>query len=198
LGKTVQLLALLQYISEQRIKRRFLVVCPTSVIGNWAREIWRFTPELNCVIHHGPNRAASLKELKDLMDGEYPNDGAVVVTSYALVRGDQRLLSRFTFDAVVLDEAQNIKNPEAGQSQAVRKLSARRLIALTGTPVENRLTELWSIMDFLNPRLLGTRNSFKKNFAIPVERYGDGDAADRLRRITSPFSRRSCPTRTRW
>jgi len=194
LGKTVQLLALLQYVAESRIKRRFLVVCPTSVIGNWAREIWRFTPELNCVIHHGPSRAGSLKQLKERMDGEYPNEGAVVITSYALVRGDQRLLSRFTFDAVVLDEAQNIKNPEAGQSQAVRKLSARRTIALTGTPVENRLTELWSIMDFLNPGLLGNRSQFKKTFAIPVERYGDNEAAEQLRRITSPFILRRLKT----
>ncbi len=187
LGKTVQLLALLQYVAEARIKRRFLVVCPTSVIGNWAREIWRFTPELNCIIHHGPSRASTLKQLKERMDGDRPNEGAVVVTSYALVRGDQKLLSRFTFDAVVLDEAQNIKNPEAGQSRAVRKLSARRIIALTGTPVENRLTELWSIMDFLNPGLLGSLHAFKKSFAIPVERYGDTEAAEQLRRITSPF-----------
>jgi len=184
LGKTVQALALMQRIHEARKRSRFLVVSPTSVIGNWRREIHRFAPELRVVVHHGPGRAQSMREFRRRCGDE---GGAVVITSYALVRGDEALMTRFTFDLVVLDEAQNIKNPEAGQSKAVRKLVARRRAALTGTPVENRLAELWSIMDFLNPGLLGTRTGFRKQFALPVERYGDTEVAERLRKVTSPF-----------
>ncbi len=188
LGKTIQLLALAQHLGEHGRGRRTLVICPTSVIGNWRREVARFTPHLATVVHHGPMRAASAASLKRAMrDLSVDGDGVIVITSYSLCRRDIELFSRIAFDLVVLDEAQNIKNPEAAQSRAVRELQCRRRVALTGTPVENRLTELWSIVDFLNPGLLGSRGSFKKTFAIPVERYGDEDAARRLRRVTSPF-----------
>ncbi len=194
LGKTVQVLAEMQQIANEGGPARFLVVCPTSVIGNWRREIRRFCPQMTVVVHHGPSRAGSLKELHRRLDGKDPESPGVLVTSYALARGDQDLLKEITFDIVVLDEAQNIKNPDTAQSQAVRRLAARRRVALTGTPVENRLSELWSIMDFVNPRLLGSRNAFKNTFSVPIERYGDKDAAELLRKVTAPFILRRLKT----
>ena len=194
LGKTVQLLAQLQQLSEGKKGKHYLVVCPTSVLGNWRREVQRFTPRLATVLHHGPSRSGTVTALRDKLKQARVGDGVIVVTSYALVRRDIDMFRRIMFDAVILDEAQNIKNPEAAQSKAVRELKARRRVALTGTPVENRLTELWSIMDFLNPGLLGSRASFKRAFALPVERYGDEDAAARLRRVTAPFIMRRLKT----
>lgn len=196
LGKTVQLLAVLTALSEEAQKegRRFLVVCPTSVIGNWRREINRFAPTLRPVIHHGPTRAQDKKELEARIGAHAAGEPAVFITSYALVRRDADLLTQYDFDVLVLDEAQNIKNPEAAQSQAVRLLRAKRRVALTGTPVENRLTELWSILDFLNPGLLGGRTAFKKNFALPIERYGDENAVELLRKVTGPFILRRLKT----
>ena len=194
LGKTVQMLALCADLAQTAGATggpapRFLVVCPTSVLGNWRREIRRFYPGLHVVMHHGPGRASTLEALHERLDageGGKAQPG-VLLTSYALGRRDRELLQLVTFDCVVLDEAQNIKNPEAAQSQAVRQLVARRRVALTGTPVENRLTELWSIVDFLNPGLLGGQSAFKRQFAVPIERYGDQPAADLLRKVTAPF-----------
>ncbi|MCA9518086.1 MAG: DEAD/DEAH box helicase, partial [Myxococcales bacterium] len=194
LGKTIQLLSLVAHIGGREPGARFLVVCPTSVIGNWRREIERFVPHVRSIIHHGAARPATLSELRQRMDGQDKRAPAVIITSYALARRDLELLSEVVFDGLVLDEAQNIKNPDAAQSQAVRQLVARRRVALTGTPVENRLTELWSIFDFLNPGLLGKRGTFKQQFAIPIERYGDENAANTLKRVTSPFIMRRLKT----
>jgi superfamily II DNA or RNA helicase len=195
LGKTVELLALFQSLCEARRGNTFLVVCPTSVLGNWRREVQRFVPGIATMVHHGAGRAGDVRALKSAMRARSSGaDGIIVITSYALARRDVEIFSEIEFDALALDEAQNIKNPEAAQSRAVRQLVARRRLALTGTPVENRLTELWSIMDFLNPGLLGTRTSFKKTFAVPVERYGDADAAEKLRRVTAPFILRRLKT----
>ncbi len=195
LGKTVQLLALFaELAAESKAKNertRLLVVCPTSVLGNWRREIRRFFPGLHVVMHHGPGRSQTLESLSERMRSPGP---ATVLTSYALGRRDRELLQQITFDCLVLDEAQNIKNPEAAQSQAVRTLNARRRVALTGTPVENRLTELWSIIDFLNPGLLGSQGAFKRQFAVPIERYGDAAAADLLKKVTAPFVLRRMKT----
>lgn len=194
LGKTLQTLTLMLAMSQSRQKRRFLVVCPTSVIGNWYREIRRFTPSLQVVVHHGPSRPQKIRALQANLKGDDPKCGTILITSYALVRGDEDLLAKINFDLLVLDEAQNIKNPDAAQSHAVRRLQASGRIALTGTPVENRLMELWSILDFLNPGLLGHRASFKRTFALPIERYGDEEAAARLRRVTAPFILRRLKT----
>ena len=195
LGKTIQALAHMQLINERAPKKQqtFLVVCPTSVLGNWRREIERFTPGLGVIIHHGPSRSSSSTALRAKIK-KVDSSAVVVITSFALVRRDISVFKRFTFDLVALDEAQNIKNPEAAQSRAVRELKARRRLAMTGTPVENRLVELWSIMDFLSPGLLGTRGSFKRRFAVPIERYGDEEAAEQLRRVTAPFILRRLKT----
>lgn len=193
LGKTVQLLTLVADIAA-RPDTRFLIVCPTSVLGNWRREIARFVPSLEVVLHHGTHRAETLHQLEARLRPREPGGPVVMLTSYALARRDCELLQQLTFDALVLDEAQNIKNPEAAQSQAVRQLRSRRRVALTGTPVENRLVELWSILDFLNPNLLGSQGAFKKQFATPIERYGDQAATDLLRRVTAPFVLRRMKT----
>jgi superfamily II DNA or RNA helicase len=193
LGKTVQLLTLLADIAN-RPDSRFLIVCPTSVLGNWRREIARFVPGLEVVLHHGAGRAERANDFELRLKPSKPGAPVVMLTSYALARRDCELLQTVVFDALVLDEAQNIKNPEAAQSQAVRQLRARRRVALTGTPVENRLVELWSILDFLNPNLLGSQSAFKKQFATPIERYGDQAATDLLRRVTAPFVLRRMKT----
>jgi hypothetical protein len=194
LGKTIQVLAHMMLLAEREGGQRCLVVCPTSVIGNWRREILRFTPGLGVLLHHGAGRPRDSTEMVSSIETLDADDGVLVITSYALVRRDIELFSSMEWGAVILDEAQNIKNSESAQSQAVRRISARRRIAMTGTPVENRLMELWSIMDFLNPGLLGTRGAFKKMFAIPIERYGDEEAIERLRRVTAPFVLRRLKT----
>ena len=177
LGKTIMVIALALHDA-----RSTLVVCPTSVIGNWEREIARFGPKLNVVRHHGAERARTVESLAEALD----EPGTIVLTSYGLLRRDRALLSGIEWGRVVLDEAQNIKNPVAQQTRAARSLHARSRLALTGTPVENRLTDLWSIMQFCNPGLLGSSEDFVERFAGPIER-GDPKVTERLRRIVRPF-----------
>lgn len=165
-----------------------LVVCPTSVVGNWQREAERFTPELTVLVHHGAARARG-EDLAARVAG-----ADVVVTSYPLVERDRAALTSVPWGRIVLDEAQHVKNPGAKQTKAVRSLRAPRRLALTGTPVENHLGELWTIMEILNPGLLGTESAFREHFAIPIERYREEDAADRLRTLTRPFVLRRLKT----
>ncbi len=158
-----------------------LVVCPMSVVGNWQRELARFGPRLRVLVHHGPDRGGA----EDVANVASSVDA--VITTYTLAHRDREALAAIDWGRIVLDEAQAIKNYATRQSQAVRSLRARSRVALTGTPVENRLAELWSIMEFLNPGLLGSANAFRNRFAVPIERYRDGDAAASLRRATAPF-----------
>ena len=190
LGKTIQTLAMLQRIKELAgaLPAPTLLVAPTSVVVNWAREAERFTPELRVMVHHGPNR------LRDEAFIQAAGEHDLVATSYALVRRDAETLRQIDWFGVILDEAQNIKNPDTRQARAVRQLDSTFRLALTGTPVENRLSELWSIMHFLNPGFLGGRQQFRKRFALPIERYGDEEAAQRLRRLISPFILRRVKT----
>ncbi len=189
LGKTIQLIAFLLHLREQdALEAPILLVCPTSVLGNWEREVKRFAPDLKTLVHHGSDRAKS-PGFKKAATGVN-----LVITSYALVFRDAKVLKSVSWQGIVLDEAQNIKNPDAKQSRAVRELEAQFKIALTGTPVENRLSELWSIMDFLNPGYLGPRNFFQKRFAVPIERYGDGDSLQTLRSLVQPFILRRLKT----
>lgn len=183
LGKTIQALALLLHEKESlgSLPAPVLLVCPTSVVTNWQREARRFAPGLNVMIHQGPDR------LKNSSFGEAVRKEDLVVTSYALLRMDAETIQAVNWYGVILDEAQNIKNPAAKQTQAARKLNAGFRFALTGTPVENRLTELWSIMHFLNPGYLGTQTNFRREFVLPIERFGDPDSTDRLRKMVSPF-----------
>ena len=182
LGKTVQLLAL---ESAQRHDEPgaapTLQLCPMSLVGNWQREAAKFAPTLRVYAHHGTAR------LRGDALREHLADTDVVVTTYATASRDIGELAGFRWNRVVLDEAQAVKNSLSRGAKAVRRLNAGHRVALTGTPVENRLAELWSIMDFLNPGLLGSSEVFRIRYAIPVEKYGQTEPAERLRRITRPY-----------
>ncbi len=174
LGKTVQLLALLLHARRGPT----LLICPLSVLGNWQREAARFAPGLDVRVLHGADRAGPATTA----------DGCdVLLTTYATATRDADALAAMTWDRVVLDEAQHIKNSASAVARAVRRIPARHRVALTGTPVENRLAELWSIMDFLNPGVLASAPVFRARYAVPIERYADEDAAARLRHATRPF-----------
>ena len=189
LGKTPQFIALLLYLQEQELlDKQTLVVCPTSVLGNWEREVKKFGPSLKVIVHHGDKRAKGKAFAKTLKNKH------LVITSYPLVYRDLTTLQSVDWQGIVLDEAQNIKNPSAKQSQAVRQLSAEFRVALTGTPVENRLSELWSILDFLNPGYLGERQFFQRRFALPIEKFGDTDSLRTLRSLVQPFILRRLKT----
>ena len=186
LGKTVQLLALIG--GDPPEAGPTLLVCPMSLVGNWQREAAKFTPDLRVHVHHGAERARG----KAFADAVQQAD--LVVTTYSLAARDAEALGAITWHRVVVDEAQAIKNAASRQAAAVRALPARARFAVTGTPVENRLADLWSIMDFASPGLLGTASAFKKAYAEPIERHGDDEAAARLRRMTGPFVLRRVKT----
>ncbi len=190
LGKTPTTIALLLAERAQREKTKpALVICPTSVVSNWERELVRFAPDLRVQVHHG---AARQKD--DFATQAKKHD--VVLSSYALLHRDLDALSQVEWSDVILDEAQNIKNPTTKQAQAARKIGekAEWRATLTGTPVENRLTELWSIFQFLNPDYLGSQNDFYNRFAKPIERTNDADATKRLKSLVSPFILRRVKT----
>ena len=159
-----------------------------SIVGNWHRELQRFAPSLKVMIHHGHERLSGAAFVEEAMRND------IVVTTYSLALRDREHLASIEWKYVVVDEAQNIKNEAAKQSQAIKALNARHKIALTGTPVENRLSELWSIMEFLNPGYLGLATAFRQQFAIPVERYRDADRAETLKRVIEPFVLRRLKT----
>lgn len=189
LGKTIELIAFLLYLRAQgSLTGPTLLICPTSVLGNWEREIKRFAPQLTTLVHHGSQRLQGKGFAKQALQKD------LIITSYPLVYRDEAALGSVPWQNLVLDEAQNIKNPEARQSKAVRQLEAQFRIALTGTPLENRLSELWSILDFLNPGYLGPRNFFQRRFATPIERYGDTDSLKTLRSLVQPFILRRLKT----
>lgn len=182
LGKTIQLLAFLLHRREvaPRDRRPALLVAPTSVLGNWEREAARFAPDLRVVAHHGAERARA--------SGDIPRTNqTLVLTSYGLLRRDAALLSEVEWSTVALDEAQNVKNSASASAKAARALRAEHRFALTGTPVENRLAELWSILEFANSGILGPLERFRTEYAVPIERYGNEGAAARLTRIVTPF-----------
>ncbi|WP_067860472.1 DEAD/DEAH box helicase [Nocardia shimofusensis] len=189
LGKTVQVLALLAHEREAgEASGPTLLVCPMSVVGNWQREAARFTPGLQVLVHHGKDRRHGL-DLEEAV-----TDADLVLTTYAILARDVTELSTLTWDRVVLDEAQHIKNAATAQARAARAVPARHRLALTGTPVENRLEELRSILDFAMPKLLGTPQTFRARFAVPIEREQDQNALSRLRLVTGPFVLRRLKT----
>ncbi|MEM6252613.1 MAG: DEAD/DEAH box helicase [Cyanobacteria bacterium P01_D01_bin.156] len=189
LGKTVQLIAFLLNLKQQDIlDKPVLLVCPTSVLSNWQREVKRFGPALKTLIYHGDKRPKGATFVKQAQKIN------LIITSYTLVYRDLKELKKVEWQGLVLDEAQNIKNSDAKQAKAVRELESDFRIALTGTPVENRLSELWSIMDFLNPNYLGPKNFFQRRFATPIERYGDTDSLRTLRGLVQPFVLRRLKT----
>ena len=188
LGKTVQALALIQKEWAANGRRPVLLICPTSVIGNWQKEAARFAPALPVLVHHGAQRLKG--------DGlvKAARKHAMVVSSYALLHRDAAHLRRVKWAGVILDEAQNIKNAATKQSRAARSVHADYRIALTGTPVENNVGDLWSIMEFLNPGLLGSQTSYRERFLVPIQAGYGPEAAMRLKRLTSPFILRRLKT----
>jgi len=182
LGKTIQVISLiLQLKAEGKLKKPVLVVCPTTLMGNWQRELENFAPSLRAYIYHGFTR-------------EFETNCDVILTTYAILRIDQEEFKKHDWNLMVIDEAQNIKNPGTSQTQAVKSIKADMKIAMTGTPVENRLNELWSIFDFINKGYLGSVNDFGKNYAVPIERFKEITRADKLKLAISPFMLRRLKT----
>jgi superfamily II DNA or RNA helicase len=186
LGKTVQAIALLLAVktavekdakADGTKKFKALIVAPTSVVTNWERELDKFGPSLKHIVWHGGDRKERTDELED---------ADVVITSYALLRRDEELLAKLDLTYAILDEAQNIKNPLSATARAAKRLKATRRLALTGTPIENRLSEIWSIFDFVSPGLLGPLDKFEERYARPID-AGDQKAATRLRATIHPF-----------
>ncbi|BCO07651.1 hypothetical protein GF1_00270 [Desulfolithobacter dissulfuricans] len=188
LGKTIQALALILKNREQGRTEPVLLICPTSVLGNWQREATRFAPDLAVLLHHGPGRS------REQAFQESAARHHLVLTSFGLALRDIDTLRQVSWAGIIVDEAHNIKNPDTRQSRAIRSIPARFRIALTGTPVENSIMDLWSIMDFCNPGFLGTKSSFRKKYLGPVQMRQDDEAAKRLQRITRPFLLRRLKT----
>jgi SNF2 family DNA or RNA helicase len=182
LGKTIQLIAYVLYLKEEQAGLApALFVCPHSVLGNWQRELQAFAPSLRVYTHHGNER------LRREQFVEHVATVDVVLTTYSLIDPDFAAFSPVEWSLICLDEAQNIKNPSTLQAQAVRKLRAQHRVAMTGTPIENRLSELWSIFDFLNPLYLGSLEQYNKTFVRKAERQKDRGARQRLKALIHPF-----------
>lgn len=182
LGKTIQVISLILKLKEEnRIKGQSLVVCPTTLLGNWVKELHGFAPSLNVSVYHGPDR--KLDEKAD-----------IIITTFAVLRIDIEDIKKKSWGLLVIDEAQNIKNPDTSQTLAVKSLKAEFKIAMTGTPVENRLTELWSIFDFINKGYLGSLREFQKRYAVPIEKFKQTNRAEKLKLSISPFVLRRLKT----
>lgn len=185
LGKTVQFIAYLLHVKESRPEGAealpSLIICPTSVLGNWQKELSRFAPGLRVLLHYGSGRLAGDAFAEAAVGYD------VILTSYATATLDQELLQAARFAALCLDEAQNIKNAQTRQASVVKRISARHRIALTGTPIENRLSELWSIYDFITPGYLGTARGFQQRFTQAIEREHDQARTADLQKLIKPF-----------
>jgi SNF2 family DNA or RNA helicase len=184
LGKTLQVITLLLHFKTQGylVKNKALVVVPTSLISNWEREIARFAPSLNSYAYHGSGRTEDFKDVD------------VVITSYGMVRNNPGVFDKHKWHTLIVDEAQNIKNPSSEQTKAIKKIKAETRIAMSGTPVENRLSEYWSIFDFSNKGYLGNYNWFNEEFSKPIQQNRDMNKVELFRRITAPFLLRRMKT----
>lgn len=176
LGKTLQVITLLLKFKTEGYfkKKQTLVIVPTSLLTNWIREIEKFAPSLTATTYHGGNRV-------------YPTDTEIVITTYGVARSDQELLKKYKFNCLVIDEAQNIKNVTTAQTKAVKSIKADLHIAMSGTPVENRLSEYWSIMDFANKGYLGSLNKFSNTYAKPIQQDNNQEQLEVFKKITAPF-----------
>ena len=182
LGKTIQVISLILKMKEEgKLKKPVLVICPTTLMGNWMKELQMFAPDLDAVIYHGADRHLEVNH-------------DVILTTYAIMRIDVEELKKHAWSTIIVDEAQNIKNPDTAQTLAIKMLKADVKVAMTGTPVENRLTELWSIFDFINKGYLGSLKEFQKSYAIPIERFKENSRAGKLRMSISPFVLRRLKT----
>ena len=185
LGKTLQVISLLtaeqqEMQAGEKELRRSLIVCPASLVYNWQKEITRFAPQLKTVIVAGsvPDRASIIRHSKE---------GEILITSYDLLKRDAEVYQKFVFAIQVIDEAQYIKNPSTQAAKGVKKITAAFKLALTGTPIENRLSELWSIFDYLMPGFLYGYQKFREQFELPIVRNGDEERLERLQKMIRPF-----------
>ncbi|TFG24715.1 MAG: DEAD/DEAH box helicase [Promethearchaeota archaeon] len=191
LGKTIEVIAYLLYRKEQNPNEKggILIICPTSVLFNWKREIEKFAPNLEVIIHHGYDRTKDLKKISEFL---IPH--RIFLTTFGTIRNDIDFLEKINFSGIIVDEIQNIKNYNSKQTKAIYRLQGNYKIGLSGTPIENRLMELWTLFEFLNPALLGGRSKFQDDFILPIERYQDQDAVKRLKKLISPFILRRLKT----
>nr|MCU0550914.1 DEAD/DEAH box helicase [Leptolyngbya sp. Prado105] len=194
MGKSFQVIA--RFVQEREARKKSaakipptLLIAPTSVIGNWQKEIEKFAPQLRSYLHHGSDRVQTKPAFQSAIV-----DCDVVITSYTLIRKDVTFLAEMTWQRIVIDEAQNIKNPASAQTKAILKLPAQHRLALTGTPVENRLLDLWSIFNFLNPGYLGKEAQFRKAFEIPIQKNNDRTQSAILKQLVEPFILRRVKT----
>jgi len=178
LGKTVQALSFMEYYRKENKSLKALVVCPTTLIYNWENEITKFTPELTYRIHHGATRTRTKEEI---MDHE------ITITTYGTLRSDIKLLMSVDFDYVVLDESQAIKNPGSKVTKAACLLKAQNRLCMSGTPLQNNTFDIFAQMNFLNPGMLGTMEFFRQEFSTPIDKFGEQDRKDHLRKILFPF-----------
>lgn len=187
LGKTLQVITLLAKMKEEGAmdKKKALVVVPTGLLHNWQSEVKRFAPQLTTGVYHGTAR--------DLKDEDCKN-ADIILSTYGVVRSDADILKKQKWQVLVIDEAQNIKNSDTAQSKAIHSIPARCHIAMSGTPVENRLSEFWSIIDFTNKGYLGSAKDFSDLYAKPIQKYGDSHVAERFRKVTAPFLMRRLKT----
>jgi non-specific serine/threonine protein kinase len=178
LGKTIQALSFLHHYKEHYGHLRALVVCPTTLIFNWENEIKKFAPGLTYRIHHGGER---------LRNKEALNDFQVIITTYGTLRSDIKLLMDMPLDYVVLDESQAIKNPASKVTKAACLLHAKHRLCMSGTPLQNNTFDIFAQMNFLNPGMLGSIEFFRQEFAIPIDKFGEPDRKDHLRKLLFPF-----------
>ncbi|HVV05946.1 MAG TPA: DEAD/DEAH box helicase [Puia sp.] len=179
LGKTLQTITFLQYLVDHYPDETHLVICPTSLIYNWEAELKKFAPGLDWHIHYGADRVP--------LDDETFTRGRILITSFGMVRNDIQHFASRTFGYIILDESQTIKNPASQVRRAVQQLFSRNRLALSGTPVQNNTFDLYAQMDFLNPGMLGSQEFFRMEFATPIDKNGDKEAAARLRKLVYPF-----------
>jgi SNF2 family DNA or RNA helicase len=180
LGKTLQVISVILALKNDGVvgeKNKVLIVVPTSLLSNWQKEFEKFAPSIRFFIYHGLNRKAE----------PIPDDIDVLITSYGLVRRDMRELNKSPWFMVVIDEAQNIKNSKTEQAKSIKGIHAVHKIAMSGTPVENRLLEYWSIFDFTNKNYMGSQASFVRRYAAPIERSRDAHSLELFKKVTSPF-----------
>ncbi|MBI3883873.1 MAG: SNF2 helicase associated domain-containing protein, partial [Sphingobacteriales bacterium] len=178
LGKTIQALTMLQHYKTTEGKLKAIVVCPTTLIYNWENEMKKFTPELSYKVHHGSGREKNIEKLQE---------ANVVITTYGTLRSDIQTLLKIEYDYVVLDESQSIKNPASKVTKAACLLTAKNRVCMSGTPLQNNTFDVFAQMNFLNPGLLGSMDFFRNEFANPIDKFGELDQKEHLRKLLYPF-----------